>query len=218
MLVRVLTHNGPQYWAKSLTSTCVRHSTEIYYTPKFADLYLSMLITNEGRILTSVNALYLYFCDKSKTPGLLPTSGSVWNDIVYDIISHSVFKAKLLDLKYKAAAAGELVVITHDETFKTLFSLIGQNKMSQSAGELHALHTFRGFTGCVVGISAQRSTGHQSFNTAIDTIFDQHLASHVRFIFSDSPLRIVKIARQKFKTLLAVGEDAIHLAIRLEYC
>ena len=43
ILVRVLTHSGPQYWAKSITAKFIRHSRELYYTPRFADLFLSML-------------------------------------------------------------------------------------------------------------------------------------------------------------------------------
>ena len=59
-----------------------------------------------------------------------------------DMTYHSVFKAKVRSLKIKAAAAGELEVLTHDEVFKTLFALIGQKKLSQAKGEVHALHTF----------------------------------------------------------------------------
>ena len=68
VLVRVLTHNGPQYWVKALTVTCIRHSKELYYTSRFADLFLSMLLTNEGRISTSVDALYLHFGRVGRTP------------------------------------------------------------------------------------------------------------------------------------------------------
>ena len=96
--------------------------------------------------------------------------------------------------------------------------MIGQNKMTQTKGELHALHTFRGFTGCTVGVSAQRSTSKQCFIQAVGTVFDQYLSDQVRFIFSDSPMRIINAARCSFRNLLAVGEDGIHLPIRLEYC
>ena len=30
VLVRVLTHNGPQHWVKPLTQSCIRHSSRIY--------------------------------------------------------------------------------------------------------------------------------------------------------------------------------------------
>ena len=113
---------------------------------------------------------------------------------------------------------GEMVVVSHDETFKSLFSLIGQEKMSQRTGELHSLHTFRGFTGCVIGISAQRSTSTSCFKDAVKMCFDVYLASLVKFIFTDCPVRVFKAARSVFCSLRAVGEDPIHLPIRIEYC
>ena len=133
-----------------------------------------------------------------------------------DITSHRVFKAKIKNLRWKAAEAGELQVITHDETFKTLFALIGQKKMSQSKGEVHALHTFRGFTGCTLGVSGQRSTSADCFRSAAIATFEDKLADKVLFIFSDCPSRIHKVAHETFNSLLALGEDALHLALRLE--
>ena len=218
ILVRVLTHTGPQYWVKELTKSCIRHSREIYYTPRFADLFLSMLMVNEGRISTSLNALYLHYGSTSMCPGLLPSDRVFWNDLVQNIISHPIFKSKIYTLKHKAAAAGEFEVISHDETFKSLFSIIGQEKMSQRSGELHALHTFRGFTGCVIGVSAQRSTSAFCFTAAVSACFDDKLTTQVKFLYSDSPLRINKAAKSVFPSLLAIGEDPIHLPIRLEYC
>ena len=61
VLVRVLTHTGPEYWAKELSEKCIRHSRDLYYTTQFADLFLSVLLTNKRRILTSVDALHLHF-------------------------------------------------------------------------------------------------------------------------------------------------------------
>ena len=82
-------------------------------------------------------------------------------------------------------------MITHDETFKSLFALIGQEKMAQVEGELHALHTFRGFTGGTVGLSTQHSTSDACFQKAVAVTFDKYLAGEVRFLFSDSTLRII---------------------------
>ena len=67
-------------------------------------------------------------CD---TPGLLPDNSLFWNDFTEHITTHSVFENKITELKYKAAAAGELEVISQDETFKIVFSIIGQEKMTQ---------------------------------------------------------------------------------------
>ena len=70
ILVRVLTHTGPQ--SKECTGRCIRHSRKLYYTPQFANLFFSLLLTNEARIKKSVNTLFLQFGTTCITPGLLP--------------------------------------------------------------------------------------------------------------------------------------------------
>ena len=218
ILVRVLTHSGPQYWVKECTVGCIRYSRQLYYTSQFADLFLSLLLTNEARISKCVDLLFLYFANTSTTPSLLPSYPPIWSNIPTDITNHRTFLAKVKELKYKAASAGEFQVITHDETFKTMFCIIGQSNMSQKPNELHALHTFRGYTGCTVGVSPQRSTSHECFSNAVNESFDNYLASKVKFVFSDAPKRIYRAAKMVFPSLIAVGEDPVHLPIRLEYC
>ena len=73
ILVRVLTHHGPEYWGKQLTINCYRHSSEIYYTARFADLFYSLLLINEARIKKSVDKLHFLFGDSNLVSGLLPT-------------------------------------------------------------------------------------------------------------------------------------------------
>ena len=218
ILVRVLTHNGPEYWVKELTMKCYRHSSILYYTPKFADLFFSLLLINEGRIQKCVDALYFIFGNSNTVGDLLPSYKDVWTNIASDILNQGILNEKILQLKVKAAANGEYGVVSHDETFKTLFCIIGQKKMSQNKGEFHALHTFRGFTGLTIGMSAQRSTSKDCFVSAVSDTFDQNLASKVYFLFSDAPTRIYNAARSVFKSLIAIGEDPMHLVFRLEYC
>ena len=90
--------------------------------------------------------------------------------------------------------------------------------MSQGINELHALHTFRGFNGCTIGISAQRSVSHACFKKAAHETFGKDLTSKVFFLFSDAPGRVSKAARSVFKSLVALGEDSMHLVFRLESC
>ena len=77
---------------------------------------------------------------------------------------------------------------------------------------------FCGITCCTIGVSAQRSTCHDSFTNAVNESFDERLCSKVKFIYSDAPKRIFKAAKLIFPSLVAIGEDPIHLAIRMEYC
>ena len=77
ILVRVLTKNGPEYWAKELTIKTYRLSRELYYTPQFADLMLSFMLTHQARTISIVNALYTHIGSSSITPGLLPKNNHV---------------------------------------------------------------------------------------------------------------------------------------------
>ena len=81
ILVRVLTYNGPEYLAKELTINCHRHSSMLYYTSRFADLFFSLLITNEARILKCVDSLYNIFGSFNYVPNLFPSYNEVWVDI-----------------------------------------------------------------------------------------------------------------------------------------
>ena len=69
ILVKVLTHIGPQYWAKERTVTCIRFSRKLYYTPQFADLFFPLLLTNEARIKKCIDCLFLHFSNTALTTG-----------------------------------------------------------------------------------------------------------------------------------------------------
>ena len=98
---------------------------------------MSLLLTNEARIKKVIDKLYYKFGNSSLAAGIFPSDREVWNDIADDITNHNVVLNKMVNLRKLAAAAGEFVVVSHDETFKTLFHLIGQTKMSQRQNELH---------------------------------------------------------------------------------
>ena len=95
VLVRVLTSTGPELWAQELTLGCIRHSREVYITPSFADIFLSILITNEGKVKKSVSALYYHFGTSSKTLGLMPSNHNFWKNLLYDISNHVVVSSKI---------------------------------------------------------------------------------------------------------------------------
>ena len=165
-----------------------------------------------------MDALYTHFASTSVTAGLLPKNRLEWNDIATNIINNDVVATKRKELQRQAAKCGEYEVISHDETFKVLFSLIEQKKMSQKSGELHALHTFRDYKGCTIVALPQRSTSETYFINAVESTFEQHLTAEVKPMFSDCPTRIYQASRTVIKSFVAVGENPIHLPIRLEYC
>ena len=94
-----------------------------------------------------------------------------------ELSTHNVFIKKIHELKSKAAEAGEFMVISHDETFKSLFAVIGQRKMTQAPAEVYAVHTVRGFTGFTLGLSLQRSTSEVCFTDAVHATVDDRLAA-----------------------------------------
>ena len=74
------------------------------------------------------------------------------SDIVAEILGHESVMALKERLVSEATFKGEWIVLSHDATFKTAFSLIGQEKMAQSErGESCLAHRSR-----VVGRYARR--------------------------------------------------------------
>jgi hypothetical protein len=108
-------------------------------------------------------------------------------------------------------------VLSHDATFKPLFSLIGQTKMAQEHGEAHALHTFLGKSGAFPGASLQRTEGDQCFRDASSDVLPESARATTKYIFSDSPASIQATA-EVYPNLECVAEDAIHLVFRVEAC
>ena len=68
----------------------------------------------------------MHFAATSIVPGLLPNKQNVWNNIITTITTYEVILDKIKFLKYNAAAAKELDVMSHDVTFRTLFCFIDQ--------------------------------------------------------------------------------------------
>ena len=68
----------------------------------------------------------MHFSATSIVPGLLPNKQNVWNNIITTITTYEVFLDKIKFLTYNAAAAGELDVMSHDVTFRTMFCFIYQ--------------------------------------------------------------------------------------------
>ena len=150
---------------------------------------------------------------------LLPNR-DVLQDIAIELTSHQKVKKLVEECRSTACSKGEFVVLSHDETFKTCFSLIGQEKMSQKEDEIHTTHTIRGVTGCVAAVSPQVKTGFAQFKKAICDNFTDPERNTVNFIFSDNP-DAVKGAHKNalhevFPNVLGVGEDLCHLVFALE--
>ncbi|CAJ1422424.1 unnamed protein product [Effrenium voratum] len=137
--------------------------------------------------------------------------------LLEDILSKQPVQELHAELLAQATRKGEWEVISHDATFKTLFAIIGQDKMAQREGELHALHTIVGKTGAVPGMSMQATEGRACFKRACLAILPDAARASTKWIYSDCP-DSVEGATDVFPFLQGVAEDALHLVLRLEAC
>lgn len=114
-----------------------------------------------------------------------------------------------------AVGRGEFTALTHDASYKALFSVLGQEKMAQKSGEIHAAHTLMGLTGACPGFSLQSTEGDASFGAAVGDRLSPAAVQQVRILYSDAPSEGMLTY---LPNCLGIAEDRIHLAIRAEYC
>lgn len=115
----------------------------------------------------------------------------------------------------KAVKSKEFVAVSTDATFKIAFGIIGQEKMTQKEGEVHAVHTFRGATGLCPGFSGQRSEGAEDFKAATLEVLPAEARLQTRYLYSDAPNETMRSA---FPNIVGVAADFAHLVFRCEYC
>ena len=112
------------------------------------------------------------------------------------------------------ARLGMMESVSHDATFKFLFSVLGQVKMDQKPGGVHAAHTFCAGHVCL-GFSPQRTESPTCFSNSVGELIPQDARNAVRFLYSDSP---AKYMMKHFPNLEGIAEDALHLVFRVENC
>ena len=134
---------------------------------------------------------------------------------MYLLHQEARFRARLASSRKKATLRGEWVAVSHDSSYKTMFSLIGQKKMSQQHGGLYTAHTFIGVTGGSPGFSAQRTEGEEGFERALKELFTPAMIAQVRLLYSDSPCEAFLL---HLPNALGCAEDSLHLVLRCEYC
>ena len=213
----VVTKKGPELWLRSQTPGTVRISEKLYYTKDFEQLVVSLALQSKGRLENIKQRLWARWSeDNGSLPLLLPDSKSLRN------VLHHVFTCPdgvpqqlLLTLKNQATDRGEWVAVSHDCTFKFLFSLMGQKKIAQSEGGLFAAHNFLGVTGASHDFSAQRAEDADSFEAAVQKLFTQSMRLQVRLLYSDSP---DEDFLKSFPNAIGCAEDSLHLVLRCEYC
>ena len=191
---------------------------KLYYTSGFEDIAIATALQCQGKFETVMNRLQARWAEsKTALPLLFATDTNLLRDCLQHIFTcpTGVVQQTLRKLTARATARSEWVVLSHDATFKILFSILGQKKMSQASGEAHTAHTFIGMTGACPGFVLKANEGPGSFGEALQVLFTQEMMEQVRFLFSDSPHEdMLKYSPR------AVGcaEDFLHLVLRLESC
>jgi len=217
--VTVWTKQGPQLWLKSRTVGACRITNKLYYTADFENLVVAAALMNKGRMNQIRDYLRARWVESDDAVATLLCSNVRVN--LREVLSHiftatdGMVQKTLAQFKQRAATRGEWISVSHDGTFKALFSLVGHKKMSQQAGGLHVAHTFLGITGACPGFSPQTTEGTGDFLQAVDDLFTPAMCAQVRFLFSDRPSEGML---GRFPNAVGVAEDLIHLVLRCEYC
>ncbi|CAE6948302.1 unnamed protein product [Symbiodinium sp. CCMP2456] len=217
-LVLLLTGSGPQYVLKAQTAEARRLNKTIYYQKGFADLVLAKALRHRGKIHAMFNDITSEWvargCQCSWLGCRRRDSRTELVQEVMDLPYVQSLRGRLVDA---ATSKQEWIVCSHDATYQTLFSIIGQRPMQQRAGEAHALHTVIGRSGAVPGFSLQATEGCACFRRAVAEILPIAARRTVRFLFSDSP-ESVEGATDVLPALEGVAEDPLHLVLRVEAC
>jgi hypothetical protein len=204
----------PKYVLKSETGKLrLRRSGNTYYDAKFADLLLSAMLRGEER--TERVRLELIGALKDPRMASLVPQRQKLQLLLLEIFELPEVKAAIDECIQKIVSAGLATALTHDATFKSLFSIEDQIKMDQKGeGEWHALHTFQGTIGTVLGLSPQVKEAKKTFAAAAETL-PECVRDAVLYIFSDAPS---SVDGESFKNLKFTCEDLVHLVLRLEAC
>jgi len=179
-------------------------------------MLIGLAIATQGKYGAIVDRLYNQWSNQGTSPFLLCR-----RDCLRDIMAHvfsapeSVVQKAIHALMDDAVDRGEFTALTHDGSFKTLFSILGQENMSQKKGEAHVLHTMMGLTGACPGFSLQPDEGIESFEAAIRERLSTRAINQVRMLFSDAPSE--KMLRC-LPACLGVAADALHIPLRVEQC
>ena len=217
-LVLLLSGSGPQLVLKQHTQGARRFNKMLYYDSSFASLLVAKALRNQGKVQGTFHEVEAeWVCRGSQCVFLGTRRRQVREELVEEVLHLPEIASLRAELIRQATIHKEWVVCSHDATYQTLFTVIGQERMAQKVGEAHALHTIVGRTGCVPGFSVQRTESSSCFSAAMEEILPADARQSCLYMFSDSPSSIAR-AGDVLPSLLGVAEDALHLVLRLEAC
>ena len=217
-LVLLLAGDGPKYVLKEQTKNAKRLHKKIYYDHTFANLLFPLMLQKAGKVEPVFLAITQHFVANGCACALLGTSSRLTRKrLMEDVLELEPVRGLRQQFIHKCTAAGEWKILSHDATFKSMFSIIGQEKMAQKQGEQHALHSVLGMTGALAGLSMQQTEGPKCFQQACEDILPLEARNTTLWVFTDTP-DTVNLAKSCFANLQGVAEDPLHLVLRVEAC
>ncbi|CAE7300884.1 unnamed protein product [Symbiodinium necroappetens] len=217
-VVLLLTSQGPTYVLKAQTVNSRRLHKNLYYDHSFASLLLSLMLQHAGKSEPVFNGVVHHFVQQQSPCVLLGLRNRLTRRrLMEDVAGLPCVQSLREGLVDTCTRQGEWHVVTHDATFKSLFSILGQEKMGQKDGEVHALHSVLGRSGALAGLTPQRTEGLACFQAACEGALPRSARETTKWIFSDTPAS-VEGCRRCFPNLVGVAEDPLHLVFRVEAC
>ena len=218
-LVQCLVSTGMRYLLKTQTGHFRRWHNKLYYDHTLVNVLFPAMLKNAGKSEPTFLELTRQFVVSGSPCALLGlrnrlTRRRLMEDI-WTLEPVTGLRRKFID---KCTESGEWTILSHDATFKSLFSVIGQEKMAQKAGELHAVHSILGKSGALPGLSTQHTEGKACFQNALTSLLPLDARQTTRWVFSDTPATALAAGADLFPGLVGVAEDPTHLVFRVEAC
>ena len=217
-VVLALTDVGPKYLLKAQTVSFRRLNKNLYYNNKFVNVLMACMLQHRGKSEPTFLHLTEHFLARGSPCALLGTRNRLTRrtlmEEVWSLPSIQQFHSGLIG---KNTEKGEWQILSHDATFKALFSVIGQRKMALAPGEGHALHSLLGLSGALAGLSLQHAEGPKCFADAVTSLLPEDARRTTLWVFTDSPDTVQK-ADHCFPQLQGVAEDPLHFVLRVEAC
>lgn len=221
-LVQCVTASGTKYLLKTQTGNFKRLHNKLYYDHTFVNLLFTAMLKNSGKSEPTFLEITRRFIAQGCPCALLGLRNRLTRrrlmEEVWALDAATSLRKTLID---HCTDHGEWTVLSHDATFKSLFAVLGQEKMAQKQGELHTVHSILGKSGALPGLAALHTEGKACFQQACVTLLPQAARNTTQWIFSDTPHSVLNAAlenQELFPNLLGVAEDPLHFVFRVEAC
>ena len=136
LVVEMLCGSGPKSVLKKKVTSDTRLSQRVIVDHTFQDTLLSLVLQHHGRwerVFDSMRSGFVASAYPCAVP--LPTYKVLQEYLMHNVVYRPDVQTLHLRLLQQAQTHGEMEIVSHDATFKVLFSIIGQEPMAQREDE-----------------------------------------------------------------------------------